>query len=142
MQADPAQPAGRQPALQHLMVCEARRRRGGVPTAADLAFHRRLVAQIKASFTERRMTLEERLKALIELQHHQQHEAEVTTAVYSGQPLPAEELEAVLLGMPQAAIRALPHPIYELPELSSHEPVVTILLDPITKQPVKRKDGG
>jgi len=78
------------------MVCEARRLSGAVPTPADLAFHRRLVAQIKASLKERRLTLEERLKALIELEHHREHQVDINTAIYTGQPMPAEALHQVL----------------------------------------------
>lgn len=97
------------------MVCEARRLGGLGPTPADLVFHRRLVVQIKASLQEYRLTLEERLKALIELEHHQQHQDDITTAVYTGQPLPAEEPQAAVYGLPRMTYYGPLLPIYELP---------------------------
>ena len=122
------------------MPCEGRRRRGYNPSAADLAFHRRLVAEIRESLKDRRQTLSERLQALIELEHHQQHQNDVTQAIYCGTPLPDED--------PDVRVRTLPHgagdntgqrSTYELPAKSSHRPVSPLLVDQLSKQAVKRK---
>ena len=106
------------------MVCEARRLGGLTPTAADLTFHRQLVAEIRASLRERRLTVGERLKVLIELEHHRQHQDDITTALYTGTPMPAEELRPPVYRLLRATIGTRSPPIHELPASGAVEAIL------------------
>lgn len=134
------------------MTCEPRWRGGSLPTAADLAFHRRLVAEIRESLRSRRLTLAERLQALIDLEHHQQHQTDLTRAIYTGQPVVGEESQDGRLlnglhksgayGLRQATLLALcirPSTLSELPAGSGQDLVAVLGRGSIAEEPVKVK---
>jgi len=124
------------------MTCELRRLDGFGPTPADLAFHRRLVAQIKESLCSRRLTLAERLQALVDLEHHQQHQTEITTAIYTGQPVASDETTRtgmVALGLTRVTVSTLlagPQIMGELPTGNRQEQSAFLRTASRTRQPV------